>query len=42
MNINSIGSRSVSSMNSFQSDVESEWMRFHSWMQQSVEYKAAA
>lgn len=42
MNINNLGSRSTSPMNNFQSDVESEWMRFHAWMQQSAEYRAAA
>ena len=42
MNINSIGNGSVSPTNSFQSDVEGEWLRFHAWMQQSVEYRAAA
>ena len=26
----------------WQSDVESEWLRFHEWMQQSAEYRAAA
>ena len=42
MNINSLNNGSESPKNSFQSDVEGEWMRFHAWMQQSADYRAAA
>lgn len=32
----------IENQSNWQSNVESEWLRFHEWMQQSAEYKAAA
>jgi hypothetical protein len=32
----------IENQSDWQSNVESEWLRFHEWMQQSAEYKAAA
>lgn len=32
----------IEKQSDWQSNVESEWLRFHEWMQQSAEYKAAA
>ena len=37
-----ITNKHIENQNDWLSDVESEWLRFHEWMQQTAEYNDAA
>jgi hypothetical protein len=37
-----VAKKHIENQNDWLSNVESEWLRFHEWMQQSAEYKTVA